>query len=641
MKNLLCFTALMVMLPLAMAQEPDFKEVDCFLTDCSKWNDNENVLFGKLNVPENRELEGSPILSLAVVILKSESSKPEMDPIIYLDGGPGGNTLKMIDRFYNHYLRENRDIILMNFRGLGYSEPDFCKWLEGEIFNLIASDKSAEEMSQKKMQITAQCFEELLDRGVDLNQYNNRTVVQDLEDLRMALGIQEWNLYGISYGTRLAQTYMRDYPEGLRSALLDSPVPVDFPLPGSEIRSYRAALKDFFANCQKDNKCSAQFPDLESDFYRTIKTLKEEPFKIPFKHAPGGFFHVNYHDAHLTFHQLLYMRDYYPVLPWLVQALDRRDYRAFIPLIHFLHNRSMNISNAMYTLGVYHDYGLLTDFQKNADDYPKPDALAFFDSQQLIYEKMNYIELDSAEIFPFVNKVPTLILTGSTDPITPPLFGELVMDYLDNSLWLDFPGTGHAVSLGPDCAREITVAFFGNPIGNLDRGCIEEMATNPVKWVDRFYYNPSPGLFSFLLLQKSNTLIITALSGVSLFFLASIVWGLSARLSGRSNPSINVRKRNLFFRLSGLIFLVFIGLLAWAIYSTTTIQPILLMVGLVPWAIWIFFLSYFYLLGMALFFYWYLQSFYESNRAGRIFYGLGLLTLIGWSLILMKFGMFP
>ncbi|TVR87245.1 MAG: hypothetical protein EA411_08535 [Saprospirales bacterium] len=102
----------------------------------------------------------------------------------------------------------------------------------------------------------------------------------------------------------------------------------------------------------------------------------------------------------------------------------------------------------------------------------------------------------------------------------------------------------------------------------MDHSCIEKLTTNPLNWVTKLYYNPSVGLFTFLLLQKSNTLIISALSRVVLFFLASIVWGLSARLSDRINPSVNVRNRNLFFRLTGLIFIIYTALLAWAIYST-------------------------------------------------------------------------
>lgn len=129
------------------------------MIECSKWVDNENVVFGKLYVPENRELDGSPILLLAAVILRSESPNPESDFIIYFDGGPGDNTLIMIHLFFNHYLRENWDIILMNSSGLGYCQPDFCKWLEAEVFDLIASNNSAEEMSQIKTELTTRCFE--------------------------------------------------------------------------------------------------------------------------------------------------------------------------------------------------------------------------------------------------------------------------------------------------------------------------------------------------------------------------------------------------------------------------------------------------------------------------------------------------
>jgi pimeloyl-ACP methyl ester carboxylesterase len=623
------------------ANSTTFHPSSCFLQDCSLWKDAGEVEFRYLTVAENRDKPDGRKLRLAVVILKALEEDALEDPILYLDGGPGGNTLANAQRFQTHYLRKNRDIILTNFRGLGYSEPDFCKWLETEIFNLVSSDYTVGELEERKANLLKSCFEELQEEGIDLLQYNNPAIVKDLEELRKSLGIVKWNLYGISYGTRLAQTYLRDHPQSVRSAILDSPVPVNEPLPGTEILSYRSALHDFFKSCEANEGCNRAFPNLENYFYETLDKLKNDPLRIPFKHALGGEFVLNYHDAHLSFHQLLYSRDLYPTLPWLIKAIDRRDIAPFVPLAHRLYDRSMIISNAMYILGTYHDYALLQDFQLPDEGRPPGNALAFFQVNERIFNEIDFLIPDSMEILPFDNNVPSLVLTGSTDPITPPHFGEKTAAYLGASQWLDFPGVGHGVTLGPECARHITAAFVDDPLGKLDVDCIEELRANPVDWVNRMYYNPRIGLFAFTLTQEFNPLIISIMSGIFLLFLSSLIWGLVAWIKGRATAETQVRQRNLLFRGTGLLFLIFVALLANYIFQTAENHGILIIMGLVDEARWLFFLSYPLLFGVALLFIWYIQAFPHSNIGGRLFYGLAVVLLILWSTVMVQYGMFP
>ncbi|TVR77780.1 MAG: alpha/beta fold hydrolase [Saprospirales bacterium] len=631
-----------IVLYLPLNAEANLEFTDCFLEDCGTFIHDQSIQFAYLYVPENRDDPDSRTLKIAVLIMKSKSDQPLEDPLIYLNGGPGGMTFSRIERWKDHYLRDQRDLIFFDYRGVGLSEPEFCIDLQLELWEIGAADLTVKQFKEEKKNLTLNCFEQLKAEGIDLSKYNSTQAVLDLEDLRHSLGIDQWNLYGISYGTRIAQAYMKNHPKALRSVILDSPVPVNFSLLDSYLDSYRNGIEEFFNYCNQSPVCSKRFPVLEEQFFRAIESLKEEPLTIYSSNVPGGEVVVNFYNAHLAFHQLLYVRDFYPVLPWLFESLYNRDKVVFSNLVESLFSRSQEISHSMYIIKCFYDYGLLIDFQKADEEGLLKDALAYFDADQLVYAQIDFIEQDSAIIHPFDTNIPTLILTGANDPITPSDFGRRVNEYLTLAYWFDFPGVGHGVSFGPDCARQLTSDFVDNPSVIPDYQCMDEIRENPIQWLDAIYHNPHMANFSKRVIIERNPYIVGSLLSLVLLLFISLARGLTRRFKdNKTQMAPFIRRRNTYFQLTASLSVVFFALLFWYISFTVQNHGILALLGLVNESRWIFFLVYFILLGMAFSLNWYIQSYYQSSGFDKVFYGLMMFVFFVVAVLMVLFKMFP
>ncbi len=319
MKTLLyILVAVISSLPIsAQVFKPVIEYSDCFLEDCQSLKDDPRIQFAFLTVPENHENPDGRFLKLAFVLIKSANANPKPDPIIHLTGGPGGKALtsSIIKAFKDHPFCQNRDIILMDFRGIGLSEPAFCPEFQEALFQIITENLTPAEATEKTLKQLSDYYNKLIADGINLNKYNSAEVIKDLEMLRIALGIEHWNLWGISYGTRVAQTYMRDYPESIRSVIMDSSVPMGYPDWGDEIIKYQRSLKAFFDACKENPASNNAFPDLEERFYNAMNSLKDKPLTAKNKNGPAGLAHLNFQDMHLAVQQLLYDRVFIPFSP--------------------------------------------------------------------------------------------------------------------------------------------------------------------------------------------------------------------------------------------------------------------------------------------------------------------------------------
>ncbi|MCA9925859.1 MAG: alpha/beta fold hydrolase, partial [Anaerolineales bacterium] len=211
------------------AYEPVFETAACQFDE----PEGHDVTCGYLIVPEDRS-QPNKTIRLHVAIFASESDNPAPDPVVYLEGGPGGDALEAMPfTFDDNFapLLADRDVIIFDQRGTGYSEPSLAcpESIEADL-DIIDEVVPLEEEIDISLDAAAACYNRLVDEGVNLAAYNSLENAADVNDLRIALGYDEWNLYGISYGTKLAMTTMRDHPEGIRSVILDSPYPLSVSL---------------------------------------------------------------------------------------------------------------------------------------------------------------------------------------------------------------------------------------------------------------------------------------------------------------------------------------------------------------------------------------------------------------------------
>ena len=244
--------------------------------DCSEFKDLDVsgaiVQCGYLIVPENRSNPLSRTIKVTYALIKARGSNPQPDTTVYLTGGLGDNAIQEISYLSGEPMGEKRKILLVDPRGLGYSQPAMqCPANNFPDVSAQDTAPTAEDILAQDVQWAQSCRDLLTSQGFDLTAYNTMASAGDLNDLRQALGYSQWNLYGISYGTRLALVTMRAFPEGIRSVVLDSVLPPQVErIWHGDLTSTAGSISALFAACKADPACDHDYPDLESKFYETV-----------------------------------------------------------------------------------------------------------------------------------------------------------------------------------------------------------------------------------------------------------------------------------------------------------------------------------------------------------------------------------
>lgn len=254
---------------------------------------------GTITVPENHDIPDGRTRRLSVTILEALTDTPAPDPILFLIGGPGlpasrtatsAAAAPIWDRF-----RQQRDIIFFDRRGTLYSEPAFCPELDVAMAQLSYAGLPVVEKQRRELEAFRQCRDAMAARGVDLTQYHSEASAQDMELLRQALGLAQWNLYGVSYGTRLALVAMRLAPKGIRSAVLESAWPTNVPN-GNDLARFSHSLGRLFDQCRAQPACEEAFPSFEDDLYATLADYAAQPLELQMadtERFPGGRLVIN------------------------------------------------------------------------------------------------------------------------------------------------------------------------------------------------------------------------------------------------------------------------------------------------------------------------------------------------------------
>jgi pimeloyl-ACP methyl ester carboxylesterase len=278
---------LLVVLP-ASAQETDalaFQSTECPV----EMPPDASIDCGELVVPLDRSQPDGQEVRLAVAIIRYDGLDPQPDPIVYLEGGPGGHALLRLSREYDRFtplLETGRDVIVFDQRGAGSSSLSFDCPEYNEAVRQVQGMSEAEVAETLNMAYR-NCLERL-STTYNPDHFGLRASAADVEALRQGLGYDQINLFGSSYGTHLAQQVMRDYPASVRSVVLDSAVAPEI----DDLLDANASLLNqydrLFRACEQDADCQSHYPDLRATFYETVTQLNEKPTVIQLPHPAGG-----------------------------------------------------------------------------------------------------------------------------------------------------------------------------------------------------------------------------------------------------------------------------------------------------------------------------------------------------------------
>jgi pimeloyl-ACP methyl ester carboxylesterase len=419
---------------------------------------------GRFRVLEERERRDGRTIDIAFVILDaSDPAARADDAVILLPGGPGETFTDRAVPFSVAMasVRRTRDVLLVDVRGVGRSQPLDCdmpypgglRSRFGSVFPLTH----------------ALACRNALSRRADLSQYTTASSVDDLEALRAWLGYSRLNLMGASYGTRVAQVYLARHPQSVRSAVLNGVAPIAEPLYVQHARLLQRALDRVLADCTADAACAREHPQLQQSLERVLARFRAGAVVVDLNGARVPF---SMGDLSYALRGLLYGRA--AEVPRLIVAAAAGDVR---PLAEYYVERTAWIGERGGS-GGYHfsvlcaeDIAPLTD-----DDVARETAGTFMgahliDGYRAVCAHWPYARLPALHWAPVRSDVPTLLLSGARDPVTPPEGGDAVARYLENALHIVVPDGGHGVG-GPCILRMILHVFETASVEGVDTSCI-------------------------------------------------------------------------------------------------------------------------------------------------------------------------
>ncbi len=422
---------------------------------------------GQLTVPANRSKPGRGTVKLAVARIHSSSPTPQPDPVVYLEGGPGGSAISGIDYWTKppaNFLA-NRDLILIDQRGTGFSEPR------------ITCDKLTDDFAGDVTVFTEECLRIIRNQGVNVADFNTTESADDIDDLRVALKIPTWNLFGISYGTRLALWIMHRHPEGVRSVVIDSVYPPGVAGLAAIPLDLQRSVLAIDADCQAQPGCAAAYPDLLGQLVSAVDKLNEHSSTTGASSRGGRYLNELFHT--------LYQFDTMPDIPKAISLANHGDVGGSLDLLEGKnvlerHPEKKDEQPPPGARARPHMTEALYHSVECAESVPAttPDALRaagktmapqlanpFVDSGLQQIALCNVWSVPRNDLADVHSDIPTLVLAGSYDPITPPEWAQRAQSFLTHSRFQLVVGSGHGTWTAGDCPKQEITAFIDDPNG--------------------------------------------------------------------------------------------------------------------------------------------------------------------------------
>lgn len=462
------------------ASAPDLSTV-AWLSSCQEPGLDPRALCGTYPVWEDRNAAAGRKIGIAVIVVPAAGDDRRPDAYVYLAGGPGGsgrNVAWSAGREPWATINRERDLLFMDRRGVGRSHGLDC--------DLYDDDPQA--MLQEFLPAAAveACRREL-ERTADLTLYGSAPAMDDFDEIRAALGYEQVNLHGTSYGTREAQVWMRRHPGSVRSAILLGVADPTLYMPLPYPRDTEAALEAVIAACAAEAECAAAYPDLRDELFEVAARLEREPgvarVTSSAEGAPGVSLNLRYGRTIYAemVRYLLYSTAHSNRLPALVHAAHEGDFRPLT--VYSLERRQQLADNLGLFLSVTCTQDVPFIDSEEARTVAEGTLLGLYryEQQHRACSLWPRGTVTPAYHEPLVTDVPVLLISGAYDPVTPPSRGERLAAHLGRSRHLVVPGAGHGMSgvRNGACIDRAMVDFLSRGLDAVDASCVPTMTRLP------------------------------------------------------------------------------------------------------------------------------------------------------------------
>ncbi|MGZ9899900.1 alpha/beta hydrolase [Shewanella gaetbuli] len=428
----------------------------------------EQLQCGQITVAENPAKPDGTQIDIHFAILPAIKNTHPNEALLAIAGGPGQSAVEHaagFDRLLSK-VRQQRDILLIDQRGTGQSNILNCE--DSSVTSTLAFDDESIDMIAE----TQKCLDQTT---ADITQYGSETALTDFEAIRTYLGYNKLHLYGVSYGTRMAQLYMRHYPEALATVTLDGVVPMQQSVLaiGSAIeRGFQLLIRD----CENNAACQQQFPELLADFTKVNERLTKSPVtekvKDPLTNEPSTFLLTRSKFVGAV-RMALYTPAVRALLPHAIHQAANEDYQAILG-IYALSADGVGLAMGMHASVVCgEDIHRITE-QMRKDAKESYVSANMIDGLQQTCEVWKMPPVDDDFSQPINSDLPTLLLSGELDPATPPNWAALAKKQMTNAKHLISPFATHGVA-AQTCANDLIADLVNsNSVKDIDASCLEK-----------------------------------------------------------------------------------------------------------------------------------------------------------------------
>lgn len=438
---------------------------------------------GTVAVPLEHDDPQRGTIEVAVFRARATGDNPAPDPLVLLQGGPGGSVdtlvfgavLSLTD------VLAQRDLVFVEQRGNLYSRPSLnCPTYFDEFVAVLASPDV--DMKQSELQAVQTCLNQFAAAGIDLAAFDSYENARDIPMVMIdALGYDSYNLYGVSYGSLLAQHVMEVDPRGLRSVILDAIAPRGQDFEVLSIEYGWRAFKRLAEACAADEVCASASPDLEAALLELLERLEAEPIQVTTTNPYSGEeIQIRVDDNALAqaVFSSLYDTASLTILPSKISAAAQgNDLEWAAQTVLALVQPNFSI-------------GLNMSVNCSEQNYDVPQPAISPEVPKIFAQAMMDGSLEKTDICPLLNvplipaeantptdaDIPTLLLSGEYDPITPAEYGRRVAESLPKAKHVEFPATGHGAMFSSSCSASVVAAFLSDPAAELDLSCVESMS---------------------------------------------------------------------------------------------------------------------------------------------------------------------
>ncbi|HKD42657.1 MAG TPA: alpha/beta hydrolase [Myxococcaceae bacterium] len=448
------------------------------LTPCHPNGVKEELRCGVYNVFEDRRTRKGRKLPLKIVVIAARRPHPDQGPVFYMPGGPGETATEMAADMIDSVDRDEHDVVLVDERGTGDGHRLDCPSL-GSDDNLEGYLKPPFDPE------AARDCRRKLERHFDLSQYTTAAFAEDLDEIRQAMGYAKINLDAGSFGTYAALMYIRRHGEHVRSAYLASVVTLSNRVPLYHAEAAQRALDELFRQCDQDAACHAAHPRLREDFTAVLAKVHERPVLTWVRHPTTGS-RTEVHLAEPAFADavrvMMYSGERARELPFLIEQARAGDFSPFADAAV----RTIRGFYAGARFGLHYAITCNEFVDRIRPEEVEPATRGSYfgawrvNGQIALCKAWPKTHLPGDHFEPFRSEVPAVLISGDTDPVTSPRWGEEVKSFMPNAIHLVVTGGGHTPD--NDCTRSIRSEMFRRgATRRLDVSCIAKLRPAPFK----------------------------------------------------------------------------------------------------------------------------------------------------------------